>query len=112
MFERCVGLSFSAAILLVALAAPAQAQVPGTSSGNSSGGLSGLNLIPDKAPLDPAEQEKRDAIDKAYKDSLRKQSLQPATSAVDPWSNMRGNDPQPAAKSAAKTPAKKKPAAQ
>ena len=101
-------LSFGLSIFVItaAMAMPAAAQMPGSTGGNTAGGLSGLNLIPEKR-VDPEEVEKREQIDKAYRDSLKKQSLQSAPASVDPWSNMRGNDPQPAQP---KSAAKKKPA--
>ena len=97
--------AFAFFALAISWSGAAQAQFGGSGGGNTSGGLPNMNMIPQKVE-DPAVLEQREKVDQAYRDSLRKQSLQ-APAAVDPWSNMRGNEP---AKPAAQKPAAKKPA--
>lgn len=48
------------------------------------------------APPSPEEiEKKRDAaaLDKQYKDALKRTNSDSAPVRVDPWANMRGNDP-------------------
>lgn len=79
------------------LVAPAFAQ------SNTPPGL-GLPLNSDAKTLSPEEQERQAAIDKAYKESLRKIPNQ--TAPTDPWGSARAAEQKPA-----QQPAKPKPAA-
>ena len=50
--------------------------------------MPGLSLHPDKPPLTPEEQEKRKAVDDAYKAAIKKLPDKKQT-ADDPWGNIR-----------------------
>ena len=54
----------------------------------------GLIITDDTRPLDPIEEQKRQAIDRAYKAATDK--MPASKSAVDPWGNIRSNAPGPA----------------
>jgi hypothetical protein len=90
-------LTVTVAGALLALAAPAAAQLP----------MPGLDLHPDTT-VAPEVQEKRDEIDRAYRNTKGSLPAQQQSGAVDPWANMRSADE---AKPAAKPKAAAKPAA-
>lgn len=100
---RVVGLAAMTALIgMVALAAPARAQLGGGSDGPH------VNLLADQPSKSADEIEADKAREKAYKDSLRK--IPDAKAANDPWGVVRGEAPKPApaktattAKSKAKT---------
>jgi hypothetical protein len=71
-----------AAGLISLLIEPAYSQKPG------------LIITDDTRPLDPIEEQKRQAIDRAYKAATDK--MPASKSAVDPWGNIRSNAPGPA----------------
>lgn len=50
--------------------------------------MPGLSLHPDKPPLTSEEQEKRKAVDEAYKSAIKKLPDKKKT-ADDPWENIR-----------------------
>ena len=62
-------------IMAMLLAGPAYAQMPT------------INLLHEKEPLTPQEQERQKEIDQAYKNATKKIPDQKA--AADPWGNMR-----------------------
>lgn len=105
-------LSAAALFAMVALALPASAQTQAASGvSGTSGGLGSLTGIAVGGEgTDEATLEKRREIEEAYKKATKSTpSTQQAVN--DPWANMRGTDEQkPAAKPAAKTAQKKKPA--
>ncbi len=74
---------------LVALAAPAHAQMGG-------GGGDGphVNLLADQPSKTPEEREADEAKQKAYKESLRK--IPDAKTSNDPWGNVRSDAPKAA----------------
>jgi hypothetical protein len=90
-------LTVAVAGALLALATPAAAQLP----------MPGLDLHPDTT-VAPEVQEKRDEIDRAYRNTKGSLPAQQQSGAVDPWANMRSADE---AKPAAKPKAAAKPAA-
>lgn len=105
----------TAAIGLVSLllcAMPASAQTQAASGDSGSGGsiFPGLISSGGDKEVDPATQQKRREVERAYQDATRGvPAQQQATN--DPWANMRGGDEhKPAAKPIAKTAQKKKPA--
>jgi hypothetical protein len=103
------------ALTLMLAAAPASAQTQSAAGdmGSNSGGLGTLTGIPTaREGADEATVQKRREIEEAYKKVTKSQpSAQQAVN--DPWANMRGDEPKPAAKTVAKTAKtahKKKPA--
>jgi hypothetical protein len=103
-----------AAVGLLALlgTAPALAQTQSAAGdmGNNSGGIGVPALsLGGAAEVDEATAEKRREIEAAYKRATKSQPAQAAASN-DPWANMRGDEAKPAAKPAARTAQKKKPA--
>jgi hypothetical protein len=99
-------------LALTATGAFAQAAGGPPGSGGDNGGLSmpGIGIGGGGSQDDPATAERRKEIEQQYRDALRKQQNQAATSN-DPWANMRGaDDTKP--KAAAKTMHKKKTVAQ
>jgi hypothetical protein len=105
--------SLAAIATLLVLAAPAAAQTQAASGasmdGNTGlGSMTGLSL--GGSGPDEATVQKRREIEQAYKDATQKIPTQ-AAAKNDPWANMRGPEEQkPAAKPAARTAQKKKPA--
>ncbi len=63
--------------------------------------LTGPALAQGRKPQEPPKtdpdallkQRDREALDKQYKDTLRRTDSDAAPVKVDPWANMRGNDP-------------------
>lgn len=53
--------------------------------------MPGINLNADRPALAPEEQEKRKAIDDAYKSTIKK--LPEKKEANDPWGNLRSTTP-------------------
>jgi hypothetical protein len=108
-------LTFSAVGLLALLGATpafAQTQAAAGDMGSTGNSMTGFRLGGGKQ-VDEATVEKRREIEDAYKKATRDQPAQ-ATAVNDPWANMRGANEQkpagkPAARTAAKTPQKKKP---
>jgi hypothetical protein len=98
-------------LALTATGAFAQAAggVPGGGDDNGGFSMPGIG-IGGGSQDDPATAEKRKEIEQQYRDALRKQQNQAATSN-DPWANMRGLD-EAKPKAAAKTMHKKKTMAQ
>lgn len=89
-------------LALTATGAFAQAAGGAPGSGGDSGGLPMPGIGIGGGPQDdPATAEKRKEIEQQYRDALRKQQNQAATSN-DPWANMRGAD-ETKPKAAAKT---------
>jgi hypothetical protein len=89
----------TALIGMMALAAPARAQMGGDGGPH-------VNLLSDTSPTKTPEQIEADqAREKAYKDSLRKI---PDAKPNDPWGNVRSDAPKaaPAKSTAAKAKAK------
>jgi hypothetical protein len=101
-----------AAALLLALAAPAAAQTQAASGSNGTT-ASPLGIGFGETSVDEKTKTKREEAERAYKDAIKKTPAETkATANNDPWANMRGPDEQkPAAKPAARTAQKKKPAA-
>jgi hypothetical protein len=87
-----------AVAVIVLLAGPAYAQIPGSGGG---GGPS-LNMMPELASKTQEEKDADEARDKAYKESLKK--IPDAKVSSDPWGTVRGPDaPKAAAKPRTKT---------
>jgi hypothetical protein len=98
--------------LLAAAPAVAQTQSAAGDMGNNSGGGLGVPALSlgGAAEVDEATAEKRREIEAAYKRATKSQPAQ-AAAVNEPWANMRGADEaKPAAKPAARTAQKKKPA--
>jgi hypothetical protein len=92
----------------LAIAAATVAMLVGPACAQSQGKAPTLEEMMDSKTPDQVEKEK--AADKAYKESLKK--IPDAKTSSDPWGSARGADaPKTAAKTAAKTPAAKKPTA-
>jgi hypothetical protein len=84
---------FRLAVVIALLTGPAYAQTPA------------LNLLQDGPGKSPEQKAHEEAVDKAYKESLRK--IPDAKASSDPWGTLRSGD---AAKtSASKTSASAKP---
>jgi hypothetical protein len=95
--EFCMKIVYAAAMTLI-LVAPAYAQSKSPTMEEMMGGKT------------PDQIEKEQAADKAYKESLKK--IPDAKTSSDPWGTARGAEaPKTSAKTAAKTPAAKKPPA-
>jgi hypothetical protein len=62
-------------LMAMLLAGPAYSQMPS------------INLLPEKKPLTPQEEERQKEIDQAYKNATKKIPDQKAAS--DPWGSMR-----------------------
>jgi hypothetical protein len=77
--------AMTALVWMVALSAPARAQV-GDGSG---GGGPHINMLADQPSKTPEEIEKEQARDKAYKESLKKI---PEAKSADPWGGVRSSD--------------------
>jgi hypothetical protein len=100
-----------AAAMLLALAAPAAAQTQAASGSNGTDAAP-LGIGFGSTAVDEKTKTKREEAERAYKDAIKKTPAAQTTANNDPWANMRGADEQkPAAKPAARTAQKKKPAA-
>ena len=74
--------AFLIAGLMFLLLGSAQAQQPG------------LIITDDGRHRDPVQEQKREAVDRAYKATTEK--ITAVKSAVDPWGSVRSNTPAPA----------------
>jgi hypothetical protein len=93
--------AMTALIGMVALAAPARAQMGGGSDGPH------INMLADTPSRTPDEIEADKAKEKAYKDSLRK--IPDAKVSNDPWGGVRSDAPKtPPAKTSSAAKAKTK----
>lgn len=99
-------------LLLAAAPASAQTQAASGDPASTGGGMGSLTSIPTSGSgPDEATLEKRREIEEAYKKATKSQPAQATAAANDPWANMRGaEESKPAAKPAARTAQKKKPA--
>src|ERR1700761_8027995 len=96
--------AMTALVGMMALAAPARAQMGGGGGGDGPH----MNLLSDTPSKTPDEIEADKAKDKAYKESLRK--IPDAKTSNDPWGTVRSDAPKaaPAAKTSSTAKAKTK----
>ena len=92
--------AMTALVWMVALSAPARAQV-GDGSG---GGGPHINMLADQPSKTPEEIEQEQARDKAYKESLKKI---PEAKSADPWGGVRSDAAKPSTSPKTSTTAKK-----
>ena len=55
--------------------------------------MPGINLVPDSRPLTPEEQEKRKAVDDAYRSAIAK--VPDKKKSADPWGDIRSTTTTP-----------------
>ncbi len=103
---RVVGVAAVTALIGIALAMPAQAQMGGGGGGGGSEGPH-MNLLSDAPSKSPDEIEADQAKEKAYKELLKK--IPDAKGGNDPWGAVRSDAPKsPPTKSTSAAKAKTK----